>query len=168
MNAKEFLISFKEWTSDKNVDLNSYIKPVISVIESTPIKELLLKMQKSQTHLAILLDEYGGTAGLVTVEDILEEIVGEIRDEFDKDEIPSIQKITDGHYIFDGKLLLKEINHLLEIKVSNENIDTIGGWILSKNPDAQIGTTLELEGYRLEVMEKHGYHIKSVKVQKID
>ena len=66
----------------------SYIRPIIRVIDSIPIHDLLVKMQKERIHMAILMDEYGGTSGFVTVEDIIEEIVGEIRDEFDMDEVP--------------------------------------------------------------------------------
>ena len=68
--------------------MNHYIRPIIRVIETIPIHDLLVKMQKDRIHMAILMDEYGGTSGLVTVEDIIEEIVGEIRDEFDMDEVP--------------------------------------------------------------------------------
>ena len=83
------------------------------MIETIPIHDLLVKMQKDRMHMAILMDEYGGTSGLVTVEDILEEIVGEIRDEFDSDEIPMIRKITENHYIIDSKVLVTEVNDLL-------------------------------------------------------
>ena len=76
--------------SEKTVE--QYIRPIILVIESIPIHDLFLKMQRESTHIAILIDEYGGTSGLVTVEDILEEIVGDIQDEFDTDEQPEIQQ----------------------------------------------------------------------------
>ena len=69
-------------------------------------------MQKERTHIAILLDEYGGTSGIVTVEDILEEIVGDIRDEFDEDEIPEIRKLGEGHYIIYSKVLLDDVAKL--------------------------------------------------------
>ncbi|MDA6082813.1 CBS domain-containing protein, partial [Escherichia coli] len=82
----------------ENLELDSFINPVIHVIESIPIHDLLVKMQKERIHIAILMDEYGGSSGLVTVEDILEEIVGEIRDEFDEDEVPEIRKLNDNHY----------------------------------------------------------------------
>ena len=87
--------------------VDSFVTPVIRVLETIAIHDLLLKMQKERIHMAVLTDEYGGTAGLVTVEDILEEIVGEIRDEFDQDERPLIQKINEGHYVFDAKTWLK-------------------------------------------------------------
>ncbi|EQB43243.1 hypothetical protein CGLO_18120 [Colletotrichum gloeosporioides Cg-14] len=89
-------------------------------------------MQRERVHMAILSDEYGGTAGLVTVEDILEEIVGEIRDEFDIDEINEVRKLGEDHYIFDGKVLVDQVNLLLGIQLDNEEVDTIGGWFLTQ------------------------------------
>ncbi len=92
VNIKEIYndIVFNE--KDGTNTLESYVKPIFKVIETVPIHDLLVKMQKERIQMAILFDEYGGTAGLVTVEDIIEEIVGEIRDEFDTDEIPYVQK----------------------------------------------------------------------------
>jgi Hemolysins and related proteins containing CBS domains len=97
VNIKEVLDAL--YMSKDGVLLKNYIRPVIKVIETIPIQDLLLRMQKDRIHMAILVDEYGGTAGLVTVEDILEEIVGEIRDEFDVDELPNVQKKSEHHYI---------------------------------------------------------------------
>ena len=89
VNIKDFLTQgISNRISQETFKIEKFINPVINTIETTPINALLLKMQKERTHIAILLDEYGGTSGLVTVEDILEEIVGEIRDEFDGDEVP--------------------------------------------------------------------------------
>ena len=108
-------------------------------------------MQKERIHMAILYDEYGGTSGLVTVEDIIEEIVGEIRDEFDLDEIPLIRHIGENHYIFDGKVLVSEINDLLKIEINDEDVDTIGGWFLTENFEAKQGDTIHFEGYEFKV-----------------
>src|SRR5690606_13750129 len=86
VNIKEFLTDCIEGSCIDPEPISDYIMPVISVIETIPIQRLLVKMQKERNHMAVLFDEYGGTAGIVTAEDILEEIVGEIRDEFDDDE----------------------------------------------------------------------------------
>ena len=103
INVKEFLTTkIMNKNNDEDLKLKSFINPVIRVIETVPIHDLLVKMQKERIHIAILIDEYGGTSGLVTVEDILEEIVGEIRDEFDEDEVPEIRKVNENHFILDG------------------------------------------------------------------
>ena len=135
-------------------------------MENIPIHDLLLKMQKERIHMAILMDEYGGTAGLVTVEDILEEIVGEIRDEFDNDEVPPIQTLSPGHYILDSKLLIKEVNDLLGLEIDDEDIDTIGGWILTENYDVKVGDMIEQEDYTFKVIEMDDHTIKSIEVKK--
>ncbi|MFV2048286.1 hemolysin family protein [Metabacillus sp. YM-086] len=168
LNIKELLTShFTDGANNKKFNINTYINPVIQVIETIPIHDLLLKMQKDRTHLAILIDEYGGTSGLVTVEDILEEIVGEIRDEFDEDEVPEIRKLNDNHYILDGKLLIDDVNHLLETDFPNEDIDTIGGWFLTQNFNATVGVEVENEGYLFKVHESDGHHIQYLEVTKV-
>ncbi|MFH4082158.1 hypothetical protein WAJ09_22560, partial [Acinetobacter baumannii] len=83
------------------------------------IHDLFLKMQKQRTHIAILIDEYGGTSGLVTVEDILEEIVGDIQDEFDTEEQPEIQQVSETKTILEGKVLVSEVNTLLGLTIDD-------------------------------------------------
>jgi CBS domain containing-hemolysin-like protein len=124
-------------------------------------------MQKDRVHMAILMDEYGGTSGLVTVEDILEEIVGEIRDEFDMDEIPMVRKIKDNHYIIDSKVLVTEVNDLLGIEINDEDIDTIGGWILTENYEAKEGDNILHESYTFKILEMEEHHIKYLEVSKM-
>ena len=106
INLKEIVTDILDYKDLKAITIESYIRPIIKVIETAPIQDLLVKMQKDRIHMAILMDEYGGTSGLVTVEDIIEEIVGEIRDEFDMDEVSEVRKIKDGHFIFDSKVLV--------------------------------------------------------------
>ncbi|MGP7818963.1 hemolysin family protein [Niallia sp. 01092] len=167
INVKEIMVELlrtKDLTSQK---LEPYIRPVIRVIETFPIQDLLVKMQKERIHMAILMDEYGGTSGLVTVEDIIEEIVGEIRDEFDSDEIPSIQQVKEDHYIIDAKVLITQVNKLLNIEINDESIDTLGGWILTSNFEVAEGDTLTFDSYSFKIIEMEEHHIHYVEVTKI-
>ncbi|MBT2727647.1 HlyC/CorC family transporter [Bacillus sp. ISL-75] len=168
INAKEFLTDqIMNKNSNEDLKLESFINPVIRVIETIPIHDLLVKMQKERIHIAILMDEYGGTSGIVTVEDILEEIVGEIRDEFDEDEVPEIRKVNENHFILDAKLLIEDANHLLGTDLFNEDMDTIGGWFLTQNFDIKTGTEIEAEGYLFKVHQSDGHHIQYLEVKKV-
>jgi CBS domain containing-hemolysin-like protein len=167
VNIKELLTAS---INQSSVNLKStiipFIKPVIRVIETIPIHDLLLKMQRERSHMAILHDEYGGTAGLVTVEDIIEEIVGEIRDEFDADEVADIRKLDQDHYIISGKVLMEDINDLLGTNLSEDEIDTFGGWFLSQHFDVKLGDQVTSEGYIFTVKEIEGHHILFIGVEK--
>ncbi|MDQ6597110.1 hemolysin family protein [Bacillus salipaludis] len=165
LNIKEVMTEFIKGKG-LGTTVEHYVRPVIQVIESIPIHDLLVKMQKERVHMAILLDEYGGTAGLVTVEDILEEIVGEIRDEFDADEVPEINKINEHKTIVDGKVLIEEINDLFGLDIDDEDIDTIGGWILSQKMDVTAGEIICHGHHEFKVLEVDGYHIKSLEIVK--
>lgn len=156
-------------TEENVADLivDDFVTPVIRVLETFPIHDLLLKMQKERIHMAILSDEYGGTAGLLTVEDILEEIVGEIRDEFDQDERPLIQKLDENHYIFDAKTLIEDVNDTLAIGLPEEDIDTLGGWILTGKYEIAVGDKMESGGYEFTVKEMDGHHVLFIEVKKI-
>ncbi len=169
INIKEILTAkLTQKDLKKESILSSFIKPVIRVIETIPIHDLLVKMQKERIHMAILIDEYGGTSGLVTVEDIIEEIVGDIRDEFDVDEISEVRKVNENHYLFSSRVLIDEVNDLLGIHISEEDVDTIGGWFMTKNIDAKIGDEIEEEGYVFKIIEIDEYHIAYLEVMKID
>ena len=154
--------------SHLNRDITSFIQPVIQVIETIPIHDLLIRMQKERTHMAILLDEYGGTSGLITVEDIIEEIIGEVRDEFDTNEVAEIRTITANHYIIDAKLSIRNVNEVLGIHLFAEDVDTIGGWFLTQTSDAKEVARAEVkaEGYLFKVHGSDGYHIKYLEVKK--
>ncbi|MBJ6362988.1 HlyC/CorC family transporter [Paenibacillus sp. MAHUQ-46] len=107
------------------------IRPITTVPESMQISTLLKLMQKKKTQIAILIDEYGGTSGLVTLEDIMEEIVGEIQDEFDE-ERPDVEMKDDQSYSINGLMLIEEVNSYFNIDISSEDYDTIGGWVYSQ------------------------------------
>lgn len=168
VNIKEVLTDCIQQKCTGERPLIPYLKPVIHVIETIPIQELLVKLQKNRSHMAVLSDEYGGTAGIVTVEDILEEIVGEIRDEFDLDELPLVQKEADGHFILDGKVLISEVNDLLGTTLDEEDVDTIGGWFLTQKFDVHKGDFIENDGFVFKINEIEGHHILYIEVHKLE
>jgi CBS domain containing-hemolysin-like protein len=165
INVKEFLTA-KMVRGEEGDRLESFIIPIIRVIETIPIHDLLVKMQKERVHIALLLDEYGGTSGLVTVEDIIEEIVGEIRDEFDEDEMPEVQRIGENHYVIDAKLLLHEVNELLDTDFVHDSIDTIGGWYLEECMNQQNQEIKTNNGFLFTIHEGDGHHIQYLQVKK--
>ncbi|MEC0640458.1 hemolysin family protein [Bacillus spizizenii] len=167
INIKEVLTACISGEVSVDSTISQFVNPIIHVIESAPIQDLLVKMQKDRVHMAILSDEYGGTAGLVTVEDIIEEIVGEIRDEFDIDEINEIRKIGEGHYILDGKVLIDQVNDLLGIHLENEEVDTIGGWFLTQKYDVEKGDSIIEEGCEFIINEIDGHHVAYIEVKKL-
>jgi CBS domain containing-hemolysin-like protein len=166
VNIKEVMTDLIDEQGRAEKTLDSYIRPIIRVIDSIAIHDLLVKMQKERIHMAILMDEYGGTSGLVTVEDILEEIVGEIRDEFDMDEIPMIRKIKDTQYIIDAKVLISEVNDLLGLDINDEDVDTLGGWMLTENYEVKQGDIISCSPFLFKILEMEDHHIKYIEVTK--
>jgi len=166
INVKElFTHGLLEQLTDDSLILEDFINPVIRVIETIPIQELLVRMQKERIHMAILMDEYGGTSGLVTVEDILEEIVGEIRDEFDDDEIAEIRKVSDNHYILNAKMLIADVEKLLNVTLEAEEVETIGGWFLTVNNGIRATKNIELAPYIFSIYEQQGHRIHYIEVR---
>ncbi|MFY0779766.1 hemolysin family protein [Peribacillus simplex] len=166
VNIKELFTEMIDRNNQAASTINRYVRPIIRVIDSIPIHDLLLKMQKERIHMAILMDEYGGTSGLVTVEDILEEIVGDIRDEFDLDEVPDVRKLKEDHYIIDAKVLVSEVNDLLGLDINDEDIDTMGGWILTENYEAKQGDILTYGPYNFRIKEMEDHHICYIEIYK--
>lgn len=101
-------------------------RPVIFIPESKPVDDLLREMQLSSTHIAVIVDEYGGVAGLATMEDVIEEIVGEISDEYDKD-LPDVDYLGDGRFRVNASYSLVELGELLELELEDEDVDSVGG-----------------------------------------
>lgn len=130
-------------------------RSAIFVPESKPLKDLLQDMQKSSTHIAIVIDEYGGVAGLVTMEDVIEELVGDIADEYDK-EVPDVEKLAVDLYRVNARFSLFELGELLEIELEDDDVDSVGGWLtkslgaLPKLGDQIVINNLELTADRVE------------------
>jgi CBS domain containing-hemolysin-like protein len=165
INFKDVFTDFVLHKGDAEVKtLEQYIRPIIQVIESISVHDLLVKMQREHIHMSILVDEYGGTSGLVTVEDILEEIVGEIRDEFDVDEKEDISKVNENKFIIAGKVLISEINDVFNLDIDDTDVDTIGGWILTENFDVQEGDSIKYHHCTFKVLKLDGHYIKSIEL----
>ncbi len=117
--------------------------------------------------MALVIDEYGGTAGILTMEDILEEIVGEIRDEFDDDEVNDVIRTGEYTYQINGRVLLDEIEEQFGIVFEDsDDIDTIGGWLQSQNPDIDIDDYVDTEFDKWVVLDAENHQIKSVALHK--
>lgn len=163
VNTKQFFLAYE---GNPDLDFAALLQPVMAVSEVTPVNELLKKMQQEGTHLAILIDEYGGTAGLVTLEDILEELVGEIRDEFDKEEEDPIIQLDESHVVALGTVTVNQINDVLLTDLSTEEVDTIGGWLYGRNPSMDVGETLEHEDLTFKLLEKEPHRFKKLEIVK--
>ncbi|MHC6179982.1 hemolysin family protein [Clostridium sp. JNZ X4-2] len=174
MNSKDNIIGFvhiKDLYKQKIEGQIEGVKNIIRQVKFIPtwisISELLKVFKKEKTQMAIIIDEYGGTLGLVTVQDILEEIVGEIQDEF-HEEGSEINKTEDGNYILDGKILLKDVNNLLKISIESENIDTVGGWIYSQLPSyPQVNDKITYENYEFIVLQCDRKRISKVLIMAV-
>lgn len=157
-NSKDNVVGFvhikdlyKQKIEGKDLNIGSIIRNVISVPETTSISTLFKKFQKEKAQLAVVIDEYGGTAGMVTVEDILEEIVGEIQDEFDDEGAP-IEKTENGGYDIDGRVLIEDINELLDIELKLDDVDTIGGFVYSKlETPPQLNHKIQYENFEFVI-----------------
>ncbi|MBA8778991.1 HlyC/CorC family transporter [Staphylococcus schleiferi subsp. coagulans] len=135
INVKEFLT---EYASGVPIKIANYIHELPMISESTRISDALVRMQREHVHISLIIDEYGGTAGILTMEDILEEIVGEIRDEFDDDEINDIVELDEQTYQINGRVLLSDLEEKFGIYFEDsEDIDTIGGWLQAQNTDLE-------------------------------
>ena len=125
-------------------------------------------MQKNKKQMAIVVDEYGGTSGIVTVEDILEEIVGEIQDEFNEDEELDIKKLDKDSYIVQGTATITEINKVLNIEIEKDGFDSIGGWMFFMlGMDIEINQSVDFSGYRFKVVEIDKFRVISIKIERI-
>ncbi|WP_018756574.1 hemolysin family protein [Paenibacillus terrigena] len=166
------MIHTKQFIVNKDLCDGSNIKPlihnVLTVSEAIPIKTLLKRMQQERTHIAVLIDEYGGTSGMITIEDILEEIVGEIRDEFDADEQAPVEKINDDHYILDGMVPLSQVNDILNTHFESEHVDTISGWLFEQHPDLSRGGEWCYGDFLFTIKKADKHRIRRVEVKKID
>ena len=141
-------------------------RPATFVPETKRVPELLKEFQRRQVQMAIVVDEYGGTAGLVTIEDLLEEIVGEIRDEDDVESDPIVDE-GNGSYVFSAKVSFDELRDRLDLEIESEGFETVGGYVLSRvGRVPAVGEALEIDGLSIEVLEAERRRIHKVRARK--
>ena len=146
--------------------LTTLMRSAYMVPESKRVSELLKEMQRRQAQTAIVVDEYGGTAGLVTVEDLLEEIVGEIRDEYDV-ESETVTDEGDGTFVFSGKVGVDEVKDRLGVEIEREGFETVGGYLLSHlGRMPYVGETFDVDDLAVEVLEVERRRITKVRVRR--
>lgn len=155
---------------NEDYDLSRIVKPVIFVPESYKISKLLKQIQQNKSHLAVVIDEHGGTAGIITLEDIVEELVGEIWDEHDEEE-SELTKVNDEQFIILGSLELYKLEEALEIDLDSEQSDasTVGGWIvehLGRIP--QISQTLFFNNLKMTILDGDEKKVIKILVDKLE
>jgi len=133
--------------------------------ETASVSTLLEQFRFNRQHIAIVMDEYGGTAGLITLEDLLEEIVGEVSDQFDNNQ-PEIRKMPDGVILVDGLTLIEDVNSQLNIQLQDEDYDTIAGYVMGKiGRIPMVGDEIESENLRFSVVDMDGMRIQSLAIR---
>jgi CBS domain containing-hemolysin-like protein len=140
------------------------VRPAYVVPETKDLASLLQEFRRTNNHFAVVVDEYGGTAGIATLEDLLEEIVGEIEDEFDVSE-EQIEQIDDDTYRIDGMFPIDEFNARFGTDLPDEDFHTVGGWVFGQLGRApQEGDAVEFDGMRFDVLEVEGNRIEKIAV----
>ncbi|WP_404405749.1 hemolysin family protein [Jeotgalibacillus malaysiensis] len=153
INVKEMLTNI---VRDRSYKIADTLHEIVLLPEHTPLQDAMLKMQLERVHMALIIDDHGGTSGLLTLEDILEEIVGEIRDEFDEDERNDIEEIDELVYCVNGRVLLDELEERFGAQFEGaEDVDTIAGWVLHKKNEVA-------EGDRIPSDEKHMWTVEEM------
>lgn len=166
LHVKDLITKKLSFGKEFNPNLNKLARKVFFVPESMKVSVLLKMMQKNRLQLAIVVDEYGGTAGMITIEDIVEEIVGDIQDEFDEGERSEVEKRAENLYSIDAMLSLEDLDDEFGIEIEDEDVDTIGGWLSVRiGGEPRVGQSESFEGNTFFVEEVDGVRITRVLIR---
>jgi CBS domain containing-hemolysin-like protein len=167
VHVKDLLRAARE-ANGEPFDIKKIVRDCLVVPENRPIEGILKDFQSQKTQVAIVIDEWGSVEGLVTIEDLLEEIVGEIQDEFDEDEA-AIEEIGAGLYAVDGRIPITEVNERFDLDLPHEDFDTIGGFILGAlGRPPEPGDTVEAEGVAMRVKSVDGPRVSVLTLQRTE
>lgn len=165
--AKDILMSLSKGELDRQETIQRFMRPAYFIPENKRVSELLSEMQRDKFHMAIVIDEYGGTAGIVTLEDLMEEIVGSIQDELDIEE-KEVQIVDEKNFVVSGQSSLDEVNELLGARLMSGEFHTIGGFVFGlfgRMP--RLGEQLRYKDLKLEILELDGRKIEKIKITKL-
>lgn len=151
------------------LDLNALLRPAVIIPESKRLNVLLREFRVSKNHMAIVVDEYGGTSGLITIEDVLEEIVGDIDDEHDVDAVDDVQKLDDGAFLVQALATIEDINDRLGTAFSDADYDTIGGLVVAQfGRVPEVDETTQFEGWTFVVKSADERRLHAMEMRPVD
>ena len=165
--VKDILVSMAAGEIKREDSIQQFVRPAYFIPENKRVSELLSEMQREKFQIAIVIDEYGGTAGLVTLEDLIEEIVGSIHDELDTAE-KDVEIVDEKNFVVSGQSALDEVNELLSVSLQSRDFNTIGGFVFGlfgRMP--KVGEQLRYKDLKFEIMELEGRKIEKVKITKL-
>lgn len=163
--SKDMLGALREGAQNKSI--HDLLRPAYFVPEAKKVDELLAEMQSQHIHIALVVDEYGGVAGLVTLEDIVEEIVGEIQDEFDQGEESPYQALKNGEYLFSGRIDLNDFNEIMDSNLPKEESETLAGFIYNQiGRVPNVGDVIEKDNLILTVEQVNARRIRKVRARR--
>jgi putative hemolysin len=164
---KDILVAMAAGDVKREDGVQRFVRPAYFIPENKRVSELLAEMQRERFQLAIVIDEYGGTAGLVTLEDLIEEIVGSIHDELEAEQ-KDVQIVDEKNFVVSGQSALDEVNELLDANLQSQDFNTLGGFVFGlfgRMP--KVGEQLKYKNLKLEVLELEGRKINKVKITKL-
>lgn len=167
LNVKDLLPAIEQL--DETVDLTAFAHPPVTLPETVSIYRILARMKQGQSHMIVLIDEFGGTAGLVTARDLMERVFGEVREEFEDGEKPPFEEVEGGDVLIDGLTLIEDVEEKLGIELEEDpDLNTIGGFVFSVlGHKPELGEAVERDGYRFSVEELDGMRIARVRLARL-
>ena len=163
------LLKFSSRNDKTDFEIKDFLRPPTFIPESKRLKTLLNEFRKSRNHMAIVVDEYGRIAGLLTIEDVLEQIVGDIEDEFDAEDLPMIREKRKGQYEIDALIRIEDLNEFFDTQYLDEDFDTLGGMIINKlGRFPKTGESLSINPLIFKVIKSDSRRLQLIEVREIE